>query len=87
VPRNQATLQWSYVSIAGVQTRWSSSQFDDDLNEFPLRSYIVTDVFVSRGMFTLTAENIFNRRIEAGATPVLTLGQPRAVRLAFRFRK
>ena len=87
VPRNQATLQWSYASIAGVQTRWSSSQFDDDLNEFPLRSYVVTDVFVSRGMFTLTAENIFNRRIEAGATPVLTLGQPRAVRLAFRFRK
>jgi len=87
VPRNQATLQWSYASIAGVQTRWSSSQFDDDLNQFPLRSYVVTDLFLTRGMFTISVENVFNRRIEAGATPVITLGQPRAVRLGFRYRR
>ena len=87
VARNQATLQWSYAALAGVQTRWSSSQFEDDLNQFPLRAYIVTDLFVTRGMFTLSAENIFNRRVEAGATPVITLGQPRAIRLAFRYRR
>ena len=87
VPRNQATLQWSYSSMFGVQTRWSSVQFDDDLNQFPLRSYVVTDVFITRSMFTLSAENIFNRRVEAGATPVITLGQPRAVRVALRYRR
>lgn len=87
VPRNQATLQWSYASLFGVQTRWSSAQFDDDLNQFPLRSYVVTDLFVTHGMFTLSAENIFNHRVEAGATPVITLGQPRAVRVGIRFRR
>jgi outer membrane receptor protein involved in Fe transport len=102
VARNQGTLQfqlpvaggqlpvtgnWQPVTALGVQTRWSSSQFDDDLNQFPLRPYIVTDLFVTRGMLTVTAENIFNRRIEAGATPVITLGQPRAIRVAFRYRR
>jgi len=103
VPRNQATLQWSCdvgrvlqparagqrtrPTLFGLQTRWSSAQFDDDLNQFPLRSYVVTDLFVTHGMFTLSAENIFNHRVEAGATPVITLGQPRAVRIGFRFRR
>jgi len=87
VPRNQATLQWSYAALFGVQARWSSSQFDDDLNAFPLRSYVVTDLFFNHGIFTLSAENIFNHRIEAGATPVITLGQPRAVRVGIRYRK
>lgn len=87
VPRNSATLQWSYASMFGVQTRWSSMQFDDDLNQFPLRSYVVTDVFATRGWFTVSAENVFNRRVEAGATPVITLGQPRAVRVGFRYRR
>ena len=87
VPRNQATLQWSYASMFGVQTRWSSMQFDDDLNQFPLRSYVVTDLFATHGWFTVTAENVSNRRVEAGATPVITLGQPRAVRVGFRYRR
>lgn len=87
VPRNQATLQWSYASMFGVQTRWSSMQFDDDLNQFPLRSYVATDVFATRGWFTVSAENVFNRRVEAAATPVITLGQPRAVRVGFRYRR
>ncbi len=84
VARHQATLQWM-VSSFGMQTRWSSRQFDDDLNQFPLRSYIVTDVFVSRGWFAVSAENIFNRRVEAGATPVITLGQTRAIRVGVRW--
>ena len=84
VARHQATLQWM-VSSFGVETRWASRQFDDDLNQFPLRPYIVTDVFARYGRFTVSAENIFNRRVEAGATPVITLGQTRAIRVGWRF--
>jgi outer membrane receptor protein involved in Fe transport len=95
VPRDQATLQLAWTAKAatlGAQTRWSSSQFDDDLNQFRLRSFLVTDLFASRPIadcvdVTLSAENVFNRRIEAGATPVITLGQPRAVRLGVRYRR
>ena len=48
VPRNQATAQLSYRSLAGIQARWSSMQFDDDLNQFPLRHYFVVDLFAAR---------------------------------------
>jgi outer membrane receptor protein involved in Fe transport len=102
VPRNQATMQFLLpvaggqlpatgnrqpATEVGIQMRLSSSQFDDDLNQFPLRSYVVTDVFASRGWFALSVENVFNRRIEAGATPVITLGQPRALHLGIRYRR
>ncbi|HEX9163539.1 MAG TPA: TonB-dependent receptor, partial [Thermoanaerobaculia bacterium] len=93
VPRHQASaeLVWGGRSTIALQTRWSSRQFDDDLNQFPLRGYFVADMLyahpIGTGLdFTLAAENIFNRRIEAGATPVFTLGQPRSIRAGVRFR-
>ena len=74
----------------GIQTRWSAMQFDDDLNQFPLRSYVVADAFASypiapRVALTLAAENVFDRRVETAATPVITLGQPRTIRFGIRF--
>jgi outer membrane receptor protein involved in Fe transport len=90
VPRSQATLQLSWRSLVGAQARWSAMQFDDDLNEFPLRGYFVVDFFAAHPIVrnveaTLAVENIFDRRIETAATPVITLGQPRAVRLGLRY--
>ncbi len=94
VPRHQATGQVLFSSLltAGLQARWSGSQFDDDLNELPLRSFFVADVFLSRGLgerveVILAAENIFDERVEASATPVITLGQPRSIRLGFRYER
>jgi outer membrane receptor protein involved in Fe transport len=92
VPRNQATLQATVTpprTTIAAQLRWSSMQFDDDLNQFPLRSFVVADAFASyaltsRVALTLAAENLFDRRIETAATPVITLGQPRSVRLGVR---
>ena len=93
VPRHQFTGQISYAGpvTASMQVRWSDMQFDDDRNELPLGSYFVADAFVSREIgagvaITLAAENIFDTPIEAGATPVTTLGQPRAVRIGVRYR-
>lgn len=95
VPRNTATAQLAFSSArgsAGVQARWSSMQFDDDLNQFPLRSYAVADLFASypiapRFDVTLAIENATNRRIEVSATPVITLATPRTARLGVRYTK
>jgi outer membrane receptor protein involved in Fe transport len=93
VPRHQATLQTTYSparTTIAAQVRWSSMQFDDDLNQFPLRSYVVADAFASyslapRVALTVAAENLFDRRVETAATPVITLGQPRTVRFGVRY--
>lgn len=92
VPRNQATLQLSHVTTrtkSAAQLRWSSAQFDDDLNQFRLRGFFATDLFTSFALrpsvaLTLSLENVFNRRVEAAATPVVALAQPRAWRIGFR---
>lgn len=91
VPRHQATLQLKYLS-AGAQLRWSSRQFDDDLEQLPLRGYFVADVFASKSIgphFDAIAavENLFDRRVETAATPVITLGQPRSARVGLRFHQ
>ncbi len=93
VPRSQATVQASADigrSTLAVQTRWSTMQFDDDLNQLPLRPYDVTDLSLNFALQTgtallLVAENLFDRRVEVAATPVTTLGPPRSLRLGFRY--
>ena len=89
VPRHQATAQASWRN-SGVQARWSAMQFDDDRNELPLDGYFVVDAFTSwpfrKGFdMTLALENLFDEEVEVSATPVVTLGQPRAIRLGLRF--
>jgi hypothetical protein len=70
--------------------RAADSQFDDDQNLFRLAGFVSFDVFVSRHInrsseVYVAAENIFGERIEAGRTPVLTLTNPRTVRVGLRF--
>ena len=86
VPRHQATLQARFMSL-GAQLRWSTMQFDDDLNQFPLRGYAVADVFASHRWLFVAVENLFDRRVETAATPVITLGQLRTARVGLRFRR
>ena len=91
VPRHQATAQLSWRRL-GAQLRWSAMQFDDDRNELPLGAYLVADLFAShpltRGVdLTLAAENVFDRDVEVSATPVITLGQPRAFRVGLRYAR
>jgi outer membrane receptor protein involved in Fe transport len=93
VPRQQATLaleQRGWIADCGLQLRWSSRQFDDDLNQFRLRPAFVADFFASRSLgnhleATFAIENVFDERVEASATPVTTLGQPRAARIGLRY--
>ena len=65
-------------------------KYDDDLNHFPLRGYVAVDLFAWHPLAAqldayAAVENVTNARIEAGATPVVTLGQPRALRLGLRY--
>jgi outer membrane receptor protein involved in Fe transport len=92
-PVNQASASLRYIGSTGrtigVQGRWAGSQFDDDRNAFPLGTMRVVDAFVAlplaRAVDIFAAgENLLGGRYEAGRTPVLTLGPPRAVRFGVR---
>ena len=91
VPRQQATAQITWKN-AGAQLRWSSSQFDDDLNELSLAPYLVADLFASHALtrdldLTVAVENVLGEDVEVSATPVVTLGQPRAWRAGLRYKR
>src|SRR5436190_1029085 len=95
VPRHQFTFQARYVNpsriTVGLQGRASSSQFDDDLNQFRLGSYFTLDAHVSRRLnhhleVFVAFENVFNQRYEVGKTPVTTLGPPILARGGIRLQ-
>ena len=95
VPRHQFTFQARYTDPSivtfGLQGRASSSQFDDDQNQFRLRPYFTLDAFVSRSLNHRlevfgALENVFNQRYEVGQTPLITLGPPILVRAGFRIQ-
>jgi outer membrane receptor protein involved in Fe transport len=92
IPRNQLTAQLRYASrmTLAAQARWSAMQFDDDLNQFPLRGFFAVDLFASHpvgGRLDVLAavENLFDEQIEAGAAPLITLAAPRALRVGIRY--
>jgi outer membrane receptor protein involved in Fe transport len=95
VAPHQFGLQLNYspakIGTIGLQMRASSSQYDDDLNQFPLAGFATADVFFSRPLtskveFFAAIENLFDTKIESGRTPVLTLASPRTARAGLRFR-
>jgi hypothetical protein len=74
-----------------VQARWSSGQFDDDLNAFRLGSAFSLDAQVSREIFRgaelfVAGENLTDRRNEIGRTPILTVSSPAIFRAGLRWR-
>jgi outer membrane receptor protein involved in Fe transport len=95
VPRHQLTIQTRYekpsIATIGFQSRASSSQFDDDLNQFRLASYFTLDAFISRRLNRSleifgAVENVFDQRYEVAKTPVTTVGPPILVRGGIRVR-
>jgi outer membrane receptor protein involved in Fe transport len=95
IPTDQGTFEARYSRLrfgtASIQMRASSGQFDDDQNQLRLRGFFAVDAFFShdisrRASMYAAGENIFNTRVEAGLTPVLTLAQPRTIRFGIRLR-
>src|SRR5579862_6140426 len=94
VARNMATAQvrFSYpkLGLLSLQARNSGRQYDDDANKYLLHSYFRFDAYGSRNIgrhFDIYAsgENLFDRAIEVGKTPTLTLGTPRLARIGLHF--
>ena len=93
VARNMATAQVRLshpkLGLLSLQERASGHQFDDDANQYLLHSYFRFDAYASRKAgrhveIYASGENLFDRSIEVGKTPVLTLGTPRTVRVGLR---
>jgi len=93
VAQNQFTFQARYtnpkIAAFSVHLRAADSQYDDDQNAFRLAGFFAVDISASRKIgrrmeIYAAAENIFDEKIEAGRTPVLTLTGPRTIRVGIR---
>lgn len=93
VARNMATAQLRFthprIGVLSLQGRTSGRQFDDDANVFLLHSYFRLDAtaqhnFGRHVVVFAAGENLFDRAIEVGRTPLLTLGTPRLARAGLR---
>jgi outer membrane receptor protein involved in Fe transport len=94
VPRESVTATANYVrpKIASfhVIASYTGREFDDAANTFVLRPYARVDVSAERELgrgFSVYAgaQNLLNRTIDAGLTPVLTLAAPRLVQGGLRY--
>ena len=95
VARNMATTQLrvsnARIGILSLQARISGRQYDDDANQYLLHSYFRLDAYGSREFgrhleVFAAGENLFDRAIQVGKTPILTLGTPRVARFGLRLR-
>jgi len=94
VAHNMATLLvnlhrdgWGVLHATG---RVSGHMYDDDVNQYRLSGYFRLDLsaerrFGSHAVLSAGVENAFNRRIQAGRTPVLTLASPQDVSVGLRW--
>ncbi len=87
----QATLSSERLGLLSVQARASGRQFDDDQNLYELHGYVRFDVYASHGFggrYELFAavENLLDRSVDAGRTPIRTLGTPQLARFGVRVR-
>ena len=95
MPRHQAVFQASYHQperfFVYLMLRVSSSQFDDDQNQFLLGAYQLLDFSIGKPLtrfaeLFFACENLFDRSYTVGRTPVETLGMPRRYNAGIRFR-
>ncbi|HLI75797.1 MAG TPA: TonB-dependent receptor, partial [Acidobacteriaceae bacterium] len=94
VPRNMATagVDWARPGWFGVHgvLSYTGRTFDDSANQSLLSGYARLDVSAERTLWRglglyAGAQNVLDRRIEAGRTPVLTLAAPRLVQGGLRW--
>lgn len=93
VPRNSASLQARLVKerigVLSVALRTSGQQFDDSANQFRLDGYAQVDLYAEHmfgrrwGVYS-SVQNLLNSEVQAGRTPLLTLGAPRIVSVGIR---
>jgi outer membrane receptor protein involved in Fe transport len=96
VPRNMVTLQVRFskerIGVLSFDVRAAGHQFDDSANQFRLAGYGQVDLyaehsFEQRWRIYLQVQNLLNQPVEAGRTPLLTLGSPLTVQGGVRFSR
>lgn len=94
VARNMATAQVGFtqrrLGFISFQGRISGHQFDDTANQYYIPGYFRLDVYAAhefRHNISLFAsgQNLFDRAIIVGKTPLPTLGTPRVARFGLRY--
>jgi outer membrane receptor protein involved in Fe transport len=94
VPRQSltATLNYNAPHVANLHliASYSGHEFDDAANQFVLHPYARFDVTADRSLrhglsIFAAAQNLLNRSIDAGRTPLLTLAAPRLVQAGLRY--
>ncbi len=99
VPRELLTATANYdvprVAAFHAIASYTGRAYDDAANQFLLHAYPRFDLSVDRALFGRAfrgvsvyagVQNVANRTIEAGRTPVLTLAAPRLVQGGLRYR-
>ena len=94
VPRHSVAATANYaaerVATFHLIASYSGQEFDDAANQFRLHPFARFDVSAERrlrwglSVFAGT-QNLLNRRIDAGLTPILTLAAPRLVQAGMRY--
>jgi outer membrane receptor protein involved in Fe transport len=94
VPRESATATVNYTQprIANLHLiiSYQGHEFDDSANQFKLHPYSRFDLSADRSLthglsVFASSQNLLNRRIDAGETPLLTLAPPRIVQGGLRY--
>ena len=86
----QVTATKSKIGLIELLGTESGRQYDDDQNTFLLHGYFQLDAYLAHNFGARTeiygaVNNIFNREIQVGRTPLLTLGTPRMASIGIRF--
>jgi len=93
VPRNTATAQFRWqrprYGVVSLDLRNSGRQYDDSANVYELHSYFLANVYVEHALrenlsLYASVQNLLDRQIQAGRTPILTLGTPRTILVGIR---
>jgi outer membrane receptor protein involved in Fe transport len=88
-----ATVNYNATKVLSVHliASYSGREYDDAANTFVLSPFARIDVSAERqlvrGLSVFAgAQNLLNRKIDAGLTPLLTLAAPRLVQAGLRYR-
>jgi outer membrane receptor protein involved in Fe transport len=93
VPRNsaslQARLQKDRLGVLSVDLRASGRQYDDSANQYKLDGYVQVDLYAEHRLRRnlrayASVQNLLDQQVQAGRTPILTLGAPRIVSVGVR---
>lgn len=94
VPRQAITAAGNYaaqhIGNFHLTGSYTGQSFDDAENQYRLRPFARFDVSADRTLWRglslfAGAQNLLDRKIDAGRTPVLTLASPRLVQAGLRF--